>query len=165
MCTLCGWRTRARPGCQLCPAQGSLCGILKALGDGDHVCWCSLPARTLPSSHRPPRSLHTSTSTHTLPWVKTHSLTFTQTVFSHPEGHTHIQKALSAQRVQRDNKTLPYVNWIEPESKKGGWQTEEKDPWRQRALYRVWEPGPGAYLLGLLVPSWLPKVHCGQGMT
>lgn len=129
------------------------------------TCPGALSLHTRTHASLPPCSLHTSTSTHTLPWVKTHSLTFTQTVFSHPEGHTHIQKALSAQRVQRDNKTLPYANWTEPESEKGGWQTGEKDPRRQRALYRVWEPRPGASLLGPLAPSWLPKVHCGQGMT
>lgn len=51
VCTLCGWRTRARPECQLCPAHGSLCGIRKASGHRDHVSWCSLPAHMHTCTH------------------------------------------------------------------------------------------------------------------
>lgn len=165
MCTLCSWRTRARPGCQLCPAQGSLCGLLKASGDGDHVSWCSLPAHT--HTCLPPTLLLTHKHIHPHSSLGENTLTHIHSdcVLTPRGTHTHSKGSLSAQRVQRDNKTLPYANWTEPESEKGGWQTGEKDPRRQRALYRVWEPRPGASLLGPLAPSWLPKVHCGQGMT
>lgn len=70
------------------------------------TCPGALSLHTRTHASLPPCSLHTSASTHTLPWVKTHSLTFTQTVFSHPEGHTHIQKALSLHRGSKGTTKL-----------------------------------------------------------
>lgn len=66
-----------------------------------------------------------------------------------------VQKALSAQRVQRANETLPYADWIEPESEAAGWGSGPLEV-----------PSPCRHLdqghphLG----PWLPKGQGAQGM-
>lgn len=55
--------------------------------------------------------LHKHKHLHPQPsFMKTHS---------HTQTHTHTFKRLSAQRVQRDNKTLPCANWMEGDEGEG----------------------------------------------
>lgn len=58
-----------------------------------------------------------------------------------------VQKALSAQRVQRANETLPYANWIEPESEAVGWGS---GPLEVPSPCRHLESGPGTSSPGSL---------------
>lgn len=111
VCTLCGWRTRARPECQLCPAHGSLCGIRKASGHRDHVSWCSLPAHMHTCTHsaslpQAARSLHTSTSNHTLPWAKTLTHIYSDYVLTPRGTHTHTFKRLSLHKRSKGTTKL-----------------------------------------------------------
>lgn len=113
----------------------------------------SLPQATLLLTHKqshPHSSLGENTLTHI------HS------VFSHPEGHTF--KRLSAQKVQRDNKNLPYANCIDPPSEKGGWQVGEKDPWRNRDHVGSGSQDQGHPCLGPLLLPGCPR-DTGQGIT
>lgn len=111
----------------------------------------SLPQATL---------LLTSRATHTLPWVKTRSLTFTHC--SHTQRDTHSKGSLH--KRSKGTTKISYANCIDPQSEKGGWQVGEKDPWRNRDHVGSGSQDQGHPCLGPLLLPGCPR-DTGQGIT